>query len=136
VSLDNSPFSGRRWTEVPELASVELFRPEWQSQGACAGTDPADFFPERGAVDAITAALAVCSTCTVTAECLAYALENNEAAGVWGNTTPNQRRKLRKGRGRNGARCGTRWAYRLGCRCDECREANATYQAKQRRRSA
>jgi WhiB family transcriptional regulator, redox-sensing transcriptional regulator len=130
-----TPMSGRRWTEEPDLPSVAFSRPLWQSRGNCAGMDPEAFFPERGNPQGIAAALAVCQGCAVTAECLAYALENNETAGVWGATTARQRKQM-FGRSRP-VRHGTRWSYRLGCRCAECREANADYmRQRQMRRTA
>jgi len=39
-------------------------------------------------------ALAVCGGCKVRRECLAYALDHDESAGVWGGTTPDDRRAI------------------------------------------
>ena len=49
---------------------------------ACAGADPALFFPEPGASD--QRAKEICAACPVRAECLAAALVNGERYGVWG----------------------------------------------------
>jgi WhiB family redox-sensing transcriptional regulator len=67
--------------------------PPWMLEALCAQTDPDEFFPDKG--EDSEPAKAVCRTCPVTAECLNYALANNEQFGVWGATTPRQRRKLR-----------------------------------------
>ena len=47
------------------------------------------------------AAVAICGTCSVKEECLAYALAAPgffPEVGIWGGTTDNERNKLRKGR--------------------------------------
>ena len=41
-------------------------------------------------------AVQLCASCVVKAECLAYALNNNEKFGVWGGFTVRRRRKLRR----------------------------------------
>jgi WhiB family redox-sensing transcriptional regulator len=71
----------------------------WQGWAACTGADPDLFFPDRGelALDA----KAVCATCPVIEECLAHALTHHEDHGVWGGTTPTERRRLRRVRGRH-----------------------------------
>jgi WhiB family redox-sensing transcriptional regulator len=80
---------------------------EWQRDAACAELDPAIFFPERGSSS--KAARALCAECTVREGCLAYALDNPEVAefGIWGGTSPRERRVLRTSRpGSLGAREG------------------------------
>ena len=37
----------------------------------------------------------VCAGCPVTADCLKWALRAGEPAGIWGGTTPDERRYLR-----------------------------------------
>ena len=64
----------------------------WVVFSACRDTDPDVFFPVTR--DEADAALAICATCTVRAECLDYALEARERYGVWGGTTEKQRRRL------------------------------------------
>ena len=41
-------------------------------------------------------AKALCSGCQVRPVCLLYALETNQATGVWGGTTDDERRALRR----------------------------------------
>lgn len=69
--------------------------PNWSEDAACVGIHDA-FFPEQG--HPATPALRVCRRCPVRAECLEVALANKEDDGIWGGTTPRQRRAIRKGR--------------------------------------
>jgi len=74
---------------------------EWMNQAACLGADPDLFFSEgRGAHTPrdVRRAKAVCHGCEVREVCLDYALTNGEKFGVWGATTPQERRRIRKGR--------------------------------------
>jgi WhiB family transcriptional regulator, redox-sensing transcriptional regulator len=77
---------------------ADSFWPRWQRRGACRrpDVDPDAFFPEKGG--STRAAKAVCATCPVTAECLAYALANDERWGVYGGKSERERRKLRPAR--------------------------------------
>ena len=47
----------------------------------CLEADPEVFFPERGG--STKEARAYCARCPVAGDCLAYALENHEAYGIW-----------------------------------------------------
>ena len=71
---------------------------------ACSKVDPELFFPQevefsdgtvRSSYTNIAEAKNVCSSCSLTVDCLAYALKNNEL-GVWGGTTEEQRKALRR----------------------------------------
>jgi WhiB family redox-sensing transcriptional regulator len=44
----------------------------------------------------IEAAKAICATCPVQPECLRYAIETRQEYGIWGGTTEDERRGLRK----------------------------------------
>ena len=72
----------------------------WREQAACAGVDPDLFFPlgESGPVNEpmIDAAKALCEECVVKQDCLNYVLANNEKYGIWGGTTPKERRAIIK----------------------------------------
>jgi WhiB family transcriptional regulator, redox-sensing transcriptional regulator len=78
----------------------------WREFGACAKVDPDLFYVERG--ETSRTARAVCKTCDpgIKAECLAYALANNEKFGIWGGTSERERRKLRSQAKANGTRRG------------------------------
>jgi WhiB family redox-sensing transcriptional regulator len=73
----------------------------WRDRAACRDSDPDLFFPigsTGAAVEEIRAAKAICQTCAVREECLAFALETNQEAGVWGGTSEEERRALRRER--------------------------------------
>jgi WhiB family redox-sensing transcriptional regulator len=71
-------------------------RPAWHSLAACRGTDPAAFIIGRGANAAIVdRARAVCSRCTVSEQCLDFAMADPDAMGIWSGTTAQERRAMR-----------------------------------------
>ena len=76
----------------PDLALVDLGVPglfvedeeeSWQDRALCAQTDPEAFFPEKGG-------------CEVKAECLEYALANDERFGIWGGLSERERRRIKR----------------------------------------
>ncbi len=74
-------------------ASFEVEQP-WFADAACRTVDPAIFFPDRGGP--VSAAKAFCSRCDVRDQCLAYALNDQHIAGVWGGTSERDRAKMRR----------------------------------------
>jgi WhiB family transcriptional regulator, redox-sensing transcriptional regulator len=68
---------------------------DWRDRALCAQTDPEAFFPERGG--SVREAKRVCRSCEVRAECLEYALENDERFGVYGGLSERERRRLKRG---------------------------------------
>ncbi|MCS0499453.1 WhiB family transcriptional regulator [Protaetiibacter mangrovi] len=68
----------------------------WQTDALCAQTDPEAFFPEKGG--STRDAKRICTGCSVRAQCLEYALDNDERFGIWGGLSERERRKLRRGR--------------------------------------
>ncbi len=75
-------------------ADVEETELSWQGRALCAQTDPEAFFPEKGG--STREAKRVCVGCDVKAECLEYALANDERFGIWGGLSERERRKLKK----------------------------------------
>jgi WhiB family redox-sensing transcriptional regulator len=69
---------------------------EWQQRALCAQTDPEAFFPEKGG--STREAKKVCASCDVRAECLDYALANDERFGIWGGYSERERRRLKQRR--------------------------------------
>ena len=72
----------------------------WTERAACRASaiDPELFFPvsDSGrALPQVTAAKRICTACPVLTDCLAWALLAGEPAGIWGGTTPLERRVLR-----------------------------------------
>lgn len=84
--------------ESPEtsLTAFTATLPEWYADAACQNADPDIFMPSKGKPSA--PAIAVCETCPVRVECLDYALtmeaEDAVYVGIWGGTTPRERRRL------------------------------------------
>lgn len=66
----------------------------WQERALCAQTDPEAFFPEKGG--STREAKKVCISCEVRAECLEYAMANDERFGIWGGLSERERRRLKK----------------------------------------
>jgi hypothetical protein len=64
----------------------------WRTRGACQTVDPETFFPAPS--EPADAAVALCRTCDVQGACLAWALEVGDCHGVWGATTPRERRAM------------------------------------------
>lgn len=98
---DESGSDAGRPSRVTPLADVlSLFDTEdtgplgWQERALCAQTDPEAFFPEKGG--STREAKKVCTGCEVRAECLEYALANDERFGIWGGLSERERRKLRR----------------------------------------
>jgi WhiB family redox-sensing transcriptional regulator len=79
--------------------TIEWDTDDWRRFAACRDTDPDLFFPigtTGPAVDQIAAAKRVCASCEAQSPCLEFALITNQEAGVWGGTSEEERRKLRK----------------------------------------
>ncbi|WP_103382363.1 WhiB family transcriptional regulator [Pseudonocardia dioxanivorans] len=68
---------------------------EWRQRALCAQTDPESFFPEKGG--SVREAKRICAGCEVRAECLEYALAQDERFGIWGGLSERERRPLRRG---------------------------------------
>ena len=66
----------------------------WQQQALCAQTDPEAFFPEKGG--STREAKRICVGCEVKAECLEYALMQDERFGIWGGLSERERRRLKR----------------------------------------
>jgi hypothetical protein len=64
----------------------------WRTRGVCRGVDPETFFPAPN--EPADAAVELCRTCDVQGPCLAWALEVGDCHGVWGATTPRERRAM------------------------------------------
>lgn len=71
----------------------------WRGHAACRGMEPDMFFPigtTGPALDQIEASKAICSVCDVRDDCLDFALSTNQESGVWGETSEEERKRLRK----------------------------------------
>jgi WhiB family redox-sensing transcriptional regulator len=54
------------------------------------------FYPEEYEEADVAQAKTICNDCWIKDKCLAYALSTNEKEGVWGGTTPVERRRIRR----------------------------------------
>ncbi len=81
----------------------------WQRRAACRGLRADIFYPsedEEPSQDDETAfeAKAICAVCTVSEECLEYAIAVREKEGVWGGQTSVERIRIIRRRRRAAAR--------------------------------
>ena len=68
---------------------------EWRDDAICRDTDPELFFPvgtTGHALYQIDRAKEVCTECTVSKQCLDFALDTNQDSGIWGGLTEEERR--------------------------------------------
>ncbi|MGW0538136.1 WhiB family transcriptional regulator [Streptomyces sp. NPDC003032] len=71
----------------------------WRAASVCKDEDPELFFPIGNTGPAllqIEEAKKVCRSCPVMEQCLRWALETGEEAGVWGGLSEDERRSLRR----------------------------------------
>ena len=54
------------------------------------------FYPEEYEEENVAQAKTICNDCWIKDKCLAYALSTNEKEGVWGGTTPIERKRIRR----------------------------------------
>jgi WhiB family redox-sensing transcriptional regulator len=76
-----------------------ITRGQWRSAAACRSADPELFFPisDSGPAREQTArAKAICATCQVRPECLAFALQTAQIHGIWAGTTEHERAAARR----------------------------------------
>lgn len=64
----------------------------WRARGVCRRHDPEMFFPAPN--EPPDTALTLCRGCDVQGACLAWALDVGDCHGVWGATTPRERRAM------------------------------------------
>lgn len=93
-------------TSHPDMGiSVDAGNGDWRDRAACRGVDPETFFPlgeKTGEARVqIYEAKKICRRCPVVEECLREALKKGDAFAVRGNTTPEERRRLRRKENRN-----------------------------------
>ena len=73
------------------VPTVRRLPPAWHAEALCAQSDPDAWYPDR---EPAAAVLRVCAACPVRPDCLGQALADAEMHGVWGGTTPAQRRQM------------------------------------------
>ena len=87
-------------------STTESATADWRAVAACREGDPDLFFPVGStgpALRQIEAAKAVCRACPSLAPCLDFALRTGQDAGVWGATSEDERRAIRRASRRRAA---------------------------------
>ncbi len=72
---------------------------DWRHAALCRDEDPELFFPigtSGPAARQVAEAKIVCRRCSVVDDCLSWALETGQDAGVWGGTSEDERRALKR----------------------------------------
>lgn len=72
---------------------------DWRHRALCRDEDPELFFPigtSGPAVLQVEQAKAVCRRCSVVDECLQWALDSGQDAGVWGGMSEEERRAVKR----------------------------------------
>jgi len=85
--------AGESWT------TRHIISGQWWAAAACRSADPDLFFPisDSGpAREQAAKAKAICATCRVQRECLAFALRTGQVHGIWGGTTEDERAAARR----------------------------------------
>ena len=86
-------------TDANRWRSTGAERTDWRDHAACGGLEPDLFFPvgtSGASLAGIEAARRVCRRCPVTTPCLRLALDLGHVSGIWGGTTEEERRALRR----------------------------------------
>jgi WhiB family redox-sensing transcriptional regulator len=79
--------------------SVSTENDRWREYASCRDTDPDLFFPvgtTGPAIEQIANAKSVCDSCEAKDPCLDYALTTNQDSGIWGGTSEEERRQIRR----------------------------------------
>lgn len=114
----------------------------WKHRAACRDQPTEWWFPRQTRSsttlnDDNRAAIAICKTCPVAAQCLAHAQRQPETHGIWGGLTSEERYRLTRKtlpRINHGTHNGyNRHIVHRQPPCDACREAHRQYTAALRR---
>lgn len=122
----------------------------WKDDANCKNVDTNVFFPnDMGQInpEKMTEALLYCNNCSVSEQCLEYAINSNIQVGIWGGMSTRARRQIAAERRkvmRSNTQHGTMAmfsreysAFRKGDGpepCNQCQIANRSYRAAQSRR--
>jgi WhiB family redox-sensing transcriptional regulator len=80
---------------------------DWRHRAACRDEDPELFFPigtTGPSLLQVDEAKAVCQRCDAVDECLSWALDSDQDAGVWGGLSEDERRAVKRSRVRTAQR--------------------------------
>ncbi len=68
----------------------------WMDDGACRQVDPELFHPDKGSNG--DRAKTICGTCDVRVQCREWAVARPDEWGIWGGTSQEERKTMRRGR--------------------------------------
>jgi WhiB family redox-sensing transcriptional regulator len=89
-----------------QILNFDLDQEAWMEEGSCVYANTELFFPVGSSMKAIkqsNEAKAICNECVVKIDCLEYAIRTNQDSGVWGGTTEEERKSLRREYRKNGS---------------------------------
>jgi len=84
--------------DVDALLAELVNRPAWHFEAACRGVGHQAFVITGHGVQYGDRARELCEGGRVRQECLEVALADSELLGLWGGTTPTERKAMRRGR--------------------------------------
>ncbi len=82
-----------------QVLNFDIEQESWMLEGACSNLDSDLFFPVGSSMKAMKKSLeakAICNECPVKLDCLEYALNTNQDSGIWGGTTEDERKSIRR----------------------------------------
>ena len=88
------PISLETSGSLKEVLSFSLELPAFFDDAICLGAEPSIF--DGDSLTDVLEAKKICSACPIQAMCLDWATQTQDA-GVWGGSTPDERKKLRGG---------------------------------------
>ncbi len=98
MSDNNQAILNGRPLDTPVLRA-EYNKDNWREKARCLDKDPSMFFAEGpGSGNSYFDARCICFTCPVQKQCLDFAVENSEDAGIWGGLPYRERLKYKTGK--------------------------------------
>ncbi len=82
-----------------QMLNIDFEKEDWMLEGGCVYSDTELFFPVGSSMKAMkqaNEAKAICMECPVVTECLEYAIRTNQDSGIWGGTTEDERKSIRR----------------------------------------
>ncbi|MEX1279755.1 MAG: WhiB family transcriptional regulator [Acidimicrobiia bacterium] len=83
-------------TNVTDITNDLSTSQTWRTKAACRSLPDSMFFLAGDDFAGMKAAKEVCADCPVKEPCLEFAVLTNQSLGIWGGTTPNERRQIRR----------------------------------------
>ena len=78
------------------IERLELEPEFWRDGAACAEHPGIDFFATPDRLAEIARAKAICGSCPVADDCLAFGIATNQPDGIWGGYTSKERIAIRR----------------------------------------